>query len=429
MQATALSTSLAGGVTALLLALGGLAVSIGAAATPDNAAYPRSLRPGPMSVAASRARADDMASLGKALFFDPSLSGSGAMSCASCHDPAHGFGPPDAAPVRFGGVHLDQPGLRAVPSLRYLQAVPAYTDHFFESDDEGDESVDAGPTGGLTWDGRVDRLRDQAAIPLLSPIEMANASRAAVVQALAQGPHADAFRQLFGDDVFAHPNEAFGALGDVLAAYQQTPALFYPYSSRYDDVLRGKAKLTDQEQRGLELFNDEQRGNCASCHPSTIAGDGSLPQFTDYGFIAIGVPRNPAIPANRDPSYVDLGLCGPQRRDHADRPETCGLFRTPTLRNVAVRQSFFHNGVFHSLDDAVAFYATRDTDPGRWFPSGPGGRILAENDIPEADRGNLEAGLPFGRQAGTRPALEAGDIEDIVAFLKTLTDADLAPRP
>ena len=64
----------------------------------------------------------------------------------------------------MGGPYLDQPGFRAVPSLRYLQAVPQFTEHFFDSDDEADESVDNGPTGGLTWDGRVDRGREQARI-------------------------------------------------------------------------------------------------------------------------------------------------------------------------------------------------------------------------------------------------------------------------
>ena len=71
-----------------------------------------------------------------------------------------------------------------MPSLMYLQAVPPFSEHYFESDDEGDESIDNGPTGGLTWDGRVDRGRDQAKIPLLSPFEMANASVADIASEL-----------------------------------------------------------------------------------------------------------------------------------------------------------------------------------------------------------------------------------------------------
>src|SRR3546814_7422914 len=62
-----------------------------------------------------------------------------------------------------------------------------------------------------------------------------------------------------------------------------------------------------------------------------------------------GVPRNPEIPANADASYYDLGLCGPMRTDQHDNQNYCGLFKTPSLRNVAERGAFFHNGRFHTL--------------------------------------------------------------------------------
>ena len=92
---------------------------------------------------------------------------------------------------------MRRPGFRAVPSLRYLQAVPAFTEHFHDSDDEGDESVDAGPTGGLTWDGRVDHGADQARIPLLSSFEMGS-TPAKVAAAVKSAPYADDFRRAFG---------------------------------------------------------------------------------------------------------------------------------------------------------------------------------------------------------------------------------------
>src|SRR3984885_838937 len=98
------------------------------------------------------ARAAQLQALGRALFFDPSLSASGRMACATCHDPQHTFGPPNGLAVQLGGKDMRQPGVRAVPSLEYLQAVPPFTEHYFESDDEGDDSIDNGPTGGLTWD-------------------------------------------------------------------------------------------------------------------------------------------------------------------------------------------------------------------------------------------------------------------------------------
>ncbi|MGH6684834.1 MAG: cytochrome c peroxidase, partial [Pseudolabrys sp.] len=134
-----------------------------------------------MTRAQAYARAAALQELGRALFFDKSLSASGDMACATCHDPKHAFGPPNALDVQLGGKNMRQPGQRAVPSLTYLQAVPQFTEHYFESDDEGDASIDNGPTGGLTWDGRVDRRRDQARVPLLAPFEMANAAPTDVV--------------------------------------------------------------------------------------------------------------------------------------------------------------------------------------------------------------------------------------------------------
>jgi cytochrome c peroxidase len=383
-----------------------------------------SLNPGPLSRADAFARAAALTVLGRKMFFDPSLSASGKQSCSSCHDPHHAFGPASAAPVEMGGPNLDQPGLRAVPSLRYLQAVPAFTQHFYDSEDEGDESVDNGPTGGLTWDGRADRGQDQAKIPLLSPFEMANKDAAAVTAALRKTAYADAFKAAFGDQVFDHPDDAFDAAAEALGTFEQSAADFYPYSSRYDAFLAGKATLSAQELRGRRLFEDEAKGNCASCHQSEPANDGEPPQFTDFGLIAIAVPRNPAISANADPTYFDLGLCGPLRTDFKGRAEYCGLFRTPTLRNVALRKSFFHNGTFHTLRDAVAFYATRDTDPGHWYPRNVDGTVKQYDDLPKVYWGNLNQDPPFGKKPGDRPALTAPEIDDIVAFLQTLTDAD-----
>lgn len=275
-------------------------------------------------------------SLGRALFFDARLSASGRLACASCHDPGHAFGPPDAQPVRRGGPSGRSIGQRAVPSLRYLQGVPVFTEHYF--DEAVDESVDNGPTGGLTWDGRVQSPREQARLPLLSPLEMANPDPSSVVSRLAATPYADEIRRLFGRDILLDPVRAFDAITRSLEIFQQSPAAFYPYSSKYDEFLRHHTSLSVQERRGLELFNDPAKGNCARCHPSAIGGDGAFPAFTDFGYAAIAVPRNRGLPGNHDPRYFDLGLCGPLRLDLADRPEYCGMFRTPTLRNVAVRK-------------------------------------------------------------------------------------------
>ncbi|MEI9418006.1 cytochrome-c peroxidase [Mesorhizobium sp. Cs1321R2N1] len=399
------------------------AISTFGCAAPANTAD--GVHPGPLSRAQAFARAEALTALGRKMFFDPALSASGRQACSSCHDPRHAFGPASAAPVEMGGPHLDLPGVRAVPSLRYLQAAPAFTEHFYDSDDEGDESVDNGPTGGLTWDGRADHGTDQAKIPLLSPFEMANKDAGAFTAALRRSAYADEFKATFGNDVFDRPGDAFDAAAEALGTFEQSAADFYPYSSRYDAFLAGKATLSAQERRGRALFEDEAKGNCASCHLSEPANDGEPPQFTDFGLIAIAVPRNPAIPANADPAYADLGLCGPLRTDFHGRTGYCGLFKTPTLRNVALRKSFFHNGYFHVLREAVAFYASRDTDPGHWYPRNADGMVRQYDDLPKAYWGNLNQDPPFnGKKPGDKPALDDTEIDDIVAFLRTLTDAD-----
>src|SRR5689334_13831795 len=135
----------------------------------------------PLTREEAYARAAALEALGRKLFFEPALSASGKMACATCHDPKHAFGPPNDRPVQLGGADMGKPGLRAVPSLTYLQDTPPFTEHYFESPDEGDDSIDNGPTGGLTWDGAIDRGREQARVPLLSPFEMANESPGAVV--------------------------------------------------------------------------------------------------------------------------------------------------------------------------------------------------------------------------------------------------------
>ena len=363
-----------------------------------------------------------LAALGRALFFDPALSASRAQACASCHDPAHQFGPPGPSAVVLGGKHLRQPGLRAVPSLKYLQATPQFSEHYYDSDEEGDASVDNGPTGGLTWDGRVDRGREQARLPLMSPFEMANDGADEIVATVRKAPYAVALRKLYGAAVFSDRDKAFEMVLEALEAFEQSYRDFYPYSSKYDAYLGGATTLTPTEMHGLALFNDPAKGNCAHCHTSARGRDGTPPQFTDYGFAALGVPRNPAIAANRDPLYFDLGLCGPQRTDLADHPEYCGMFKTPSLRNVATRQVFFHNGAFHQLRDAVAFYAQRDSNPEKFYPRDIAGRVQKFDDLPERYWTNINVEPPFDRHQDDPAALSEPEIEDIAAFLQTLTD-------
>lgn len=363
-----------------------------------------------------------LAELGRRLFFDPALSASGKLACASCHDPAHAYGPPDAQSIRFGGKDMLQPGLRAVPSLRYLQATPQFSEHYYDSDDEGDASIDNGPTGGLTWDGRVDRGRDQARLPLFSPVEMANDSAATVVERVEAAGYGSMLRDAFGPAIYANREKAFSGILQALEAYEQRQAEFYPYDSKYDYYLAGKARLTEQEARGLALFNDPAKGNCAHCHLSAPGKDGTPPQFTDFGLAALGAPRNMKIPANADPAFYDLGLCGPFRTDLHEHGEYCGMFKAPSLRNVATRHSFFHNGVFHSLKEVLRFYAERDTNPEKWYAPGPDGSVRKFDDLPPEYIVNVNVEPPFDRKLGDQPRLSEQDMDDIVAFLQTLND-------
>jgi cytochrome c peroxidase len=360
-----------------------------------------------------------MTDIGRALFFDASLSASGRVACATCHDPRRAFGPPDDSPVQRGGRDWRRLGVRAVPSLTYTQNVPPFTEHYF--DDEGDDGIDQGPAGGRTWDGRAQSAHDQARLPLFSPFEMANAGMEAVVAKVRRAAYAAQFRDTFGDKVFDDQASAFKAVLMALETFQQSPAEFYPYSSKYDAWLRNETSLSSDELRGLAAFNDPARGNCARCHPSGVR-QGAFPQFTDFGYAAVGAPRNRALPANVDRRYYDLGLCGPLRTDLADRKEYCGLFRTPSLRNVAIRRVFFHNGVIHRLKDVVRFYAERDTQPQKWYARGANGVAVKFDDLPEQYRDNVDTQAPFDRHLGGQPALSEADIEDIVAFLNTLTD-------
>jgi cytochrome c peroxidase len=303
--------------------------------------------------------------------------------------------------------------------LRYTQNIPPFTEHYF--DDEGDDGIDQGPAGGRTWDGRVQSAHDQARLPLFSPFEMANANMESVVAKVRGAPYAAKIRATFGDKVFDDQALAFKAVLVALETFQQSPAEFYPYSSKYDAWLRHEASMSGDELRGLAAFNDPAKGNCARCHPSGMRR-GVFPQFTDFGYAAVGAPRNSAIPANANSGYYDLGLCGPLRTDLADKPEYCGLFRTPSLRNAATRSTFFHNGVLHRLADVVRFYAERDTQPQKWYPRGPDGTTMKFDDLPVQYLGNIDVQPPFDRRRGDPPVLSERDIEAIVAFLNTLTD-------
>src|SRR5262249_29432821 len=165
---------------------------------------------------------------------------------------------------------------------------------------------------------------------------------------------------------------------------------------------------------------------CSSCHFPGAGLNGSSGLFTDFSYEAIGVPRNPDIPANRDTEYFDIGVCGPLRTDHRPGDEAankfCGLFKTPTLRNLPARRVFFHNGAMHSLEQVIRFYNTRDTMPELWYPK-RGGKVRKYDDLPAGYRANIDPQLPLdGRKAGSKPPMTERQMQDLICFLKTLDD-------
>jgi cytochrome c peroxidase len=363
------------------------------------------------------------------MFFDASLSASGRLSCASCHSAEHAYGPPDGRAVQLGGQNLDQQGVRAVLSLRYvLNRTPIWSASYAASPAERLVEGIEPPAGGYGWDGRFSSLREQANFPLLAPNEMANASPQELVAKLQHASYAGEFRRVFGAKVFSDPDRAFKEARIALERFELEDSSFHPYSSRYDGYLDGREPLSEQELHGLALFSDPARGNCASCHPVGKGADGSHPLLTDYQFEALGVPRNPELLANAEPGYFDEGLCGPLRTDQTHAALYCGMFKTPTLRNVATRSVFFHNGRFHTLKEALQFYVRRDTNPEFWYPQANSGDIDKFDDLPTAARGNIDViDEPLTRIRGGEPAWNEKEIDDVIAFLQTLSDQDAAP--
>jgi cytochrome c peroxidase len=387
-----------------------------------------------------------VAMLGKQIFFDTSLSASGKQSCATCHSPAHAYGPANDLAVQLGGPHLTQQGYRPPPSLMYLYRQPNFSigPDSGENDDNpanlaqlatqaaeraqktaggAPAAAEMVPQGGLFWDGRVDTLQQQASGPMLNPVEMANKDNAEVLHKLQNAPYSKVFTQLFGPNIFSDERLAVAEAMFAVARYQVEDPSFHPYSSKYDHWLEGKARLSQAELHGLRLFNDPDKANCAGCHLSKPGRDGLPPMFTDFQYEALGVPRNMTLAQNHDPHFFDMGICGPFRTDLRDQTQYCGMFLTPTLRNAATRHAFFHNGVYHNLDDVMAFYNARNTDPARFYPRGADGKAAKYDDLPPAYHANIDVkDAPFDRKFGDQPAMSDQDMRDIVAFLHTLTD-------
>ena len=361
-----------------------------------------------------------LAAIGQLLLFDRNLSEPAGTACVNCHSGASGFSSNNGSRIGVpAGSRPNVLGLRNSMTNAYGTLVPPFSFRVKNGDTDA--------VGGHFWDGRAATLAAQALIPFLSPTEMNNPSAASVVRKVAASGYANLFRAEFGQAIFDNPELAFQKIGVAIAAYESSSDL-QQFSSKYDMYVRGQVALTPSEANGMKLFMDPKRGNCASCHvmnPASAKPEDS--PFADFAYYALGIPRNKDIPQNANPGFFDLGLCGPNRSRPAlganvpgnvSIEQFCGTFRMVTLRNVAKRQAYMHNGFFKDLREVVAFYSTRNSDPQRWY--GPAG---VPNDLPVAYVPNIiKDRPPFNRAKSAGPLFTPREVDDVVSFLQILND-------
>lgn len=293
--------------------------------------------------------------VGEALFFDPILSGDQTISCATCHRPELAF--TDGQKISIG--INERRGRRNSPSLTNVG-------YLYET---------------LFWDGRSDDLESQALHPVADPNEMGGDWPTIIHRVRRHPDYGPQLKQAFGlaDISDIDPTH----VGKALAQYQRS---LISYSSKYDRVLRGEAEFSESEARGHAIFFDEADftdgpyaglpvGECAHCH--------AAPHFTNQRFFNNGLDEAPTLT-----EFTDPGRGGVTRNTYHN-----GLFRTPSLRNVALTAPYMHDGRFASLEDVIEHYNS--------------GGHYAEN-----------------RSANVRPlGLNRRDQADLVAFLETLTDS------
>lgn len=347
----------------------------------------------------SAARSDDgaMARLGEQLFSDTDLSLNRTQSCATCHAPDRAFTDPRGLPTSLGDDGVSRGG-RNAPSAAYAAFAPAFG-----------RNAKGIWHGGQFLDGRANTLEAQAGGPPLNSLEMAMPSKAAVVERLKEKPdYVRAFTAVFGAGVLDDPERGYEAMTQAIAAFERTP-LFQPFDSKYDRSLRGAYKMTPQEELGKALFFSNQFTNCNTCHQLNAFPDAKDETFTNYEFHNIGVPANPALKdVVHDP---DQGLAASTAV--APEAQMKGLFKTPTLRNVAVTGPYMHNGVFNDLETVILFYNKYNSKAPRRQINPETGQAWAAPEVAE----NLSL-----KELETGPALKDRDVAALVAFLRTLTD-------
>jgi cytochrome c peroxidase len=313
--------------------------------------------------------------LGQKLFFDGRLSVDGTVACATCHDPARAF--TDGRPGSIG-VH-GQVGQRNAPTV--MNAL--YNKFQF-------------------WDGRVRTLEEQAALPITNPIEMGQPTLDAAVAAIAALPD---YRRAFHDAFGREPNGP--DLLRALASYERTLLAF---DAPFDRFINGeKDAISEPARRGWALFNGQARCNLCHAVSRTLA---NLTNFNDNDFhnIGIGIIRHRVVPLARQAEQQveanaksidkaalqsELSVLG---RFLVTKKETdMASFKTPTLRNVLMTAPYFHDGSQATLWDVVDHYNKGDGVQNPWL----------DEDV-----------QPL--------ALTEGQIDDLVAFLASLTSREYA---
>jgi cytochrome c peroxidase len=339
--------------------------------------------------------------LGKLLFEDSRLSAPEGQSCASCHQSTQFFADPGKAVSPGANPQLF--GNRNAPSLSYVKFNPEL---FWNKE----ESL---WMGGFFHDGRARTLEEQAGAPFLNPLEMGNKTMAEVVAKVKGGSYAKLFEQVYGSAIWSDSEVAFKGITRAIAVYEQGPE-FALFDSKYDLYLQGKVALSSEEKKGLELFEAEDKGNCAACHPSQVSDEIPRPLFTDYSYDNLGQPANKSLsfyamdtlynPQGK--AYVDYGLANNPHINNAD--EEKGKIKVPSLRNIAMTSPYLHNGVFSSLKEVVEFYNERDVEAKKVAFSRRWGTAEVNENVNDEELGDLK--------------LSAAEVDAIVAFMKTLTD-------
>lgn len=323
--------------------------------------------------------------LGQQLYFDENLSSPAGQSCASCHLPTAGFADPDNHFPVSEGVISGLFGSRNAPTASYAASIPS-----FQFDDNNNRYL-----GGQFLDGRASTLEEQAKGPFLNPLEMNN-TKEGVIEAVRLSNYATDFEAAFGEGSLDDVDAAYELVAQAIAEFERSNVLS-PFTSKFDAVQSNGDVFTLSEQRGFNLFRG--KADCARCH----SANGTQAVFTNFTYRNLGVSANTdnpfyALDAQFNPDgsdFVDLGLGGVLN----DANEN-GKFRVPTLRNITTTGPYMHNGLFNSLQEVMEFYNTRDTNP-QQEPAEVNANI-------DQRIGNLQ--------------LTQDEIDDVIAFLNTLTD-------